>query len=121
VHLLHRTVFLCFWSSQDLLPHSGSNCCLLESGGGDDDDDLRCGIDRQDSRRGCGVGSQESAFLGTPGRARRWAGNRVYEGGGVRCNSWVVFAPWKVDDFGTVVSAEALKRPLEDLTSAVRT
>lgn len=76
------------------------------------------------------MGSQESAFLGTPGaqivslfrsdgldfsrkvadlgflmapgwigrsgRARRWAGNRVYEGGGVRCNSWVVFAPWKV-------------------------
>ncbi|XP_064984167.1 uncharacterized protein LOC135586183 [Musa acuminata AAA Group] len=53
------------------------------------------------------------------GRARRWAGNRVYEGGGVRCNSWVVFAPWKVDDFSTIVSAEALKRPLEDLTSAV--
>ncbi|CAL9123185.1 unnamed protein product, partial [Musa hybrid cultivar] len=74
VHLLHRTVFLCFWSSQDLLPHSGSNCCLLESGGGDDDDDLRCGIDRQDSRRGCGVGSQESAFLGTPGQGGRDGG-----------------------------------------------
>ncbi|THU52540.1 hypothetical protein C4D60_Mb10t05040 [Musa balbisiana] len=66
-------------------------------------------------------GKSKSAFLGTPGRARRRAGNRVYEGGGVRCNSWVAFAPWKVDDFGTVVSAEALKCPLEDLTSAVRT
>ncbi|CAD5186461.1 unnamed protein product [Musa acuminata subsp. malaccensis] len=34
-------------------------------------------------------------WIGRSGRARRWAGNRVYEGGGVRCNSWVVFAPWK--------------------------
>ncbi|RWW10798.1 hypothetical protein GW17_00025644 [Ensete ventricosum] len=33
--------------------------------------------------------------IGRSGRARRRAGNRVYEGGGVRCYSWVVFAPWK--------------------------
>ncbi|KAJ8480104.1 hypothetical protein OPV22_023831 [Ensete ventricosum] len=45
-----------------------------QPGGGDDDGDLRCGIDRPDSRRGCGVGSQESAFLGTPGQGGRDGG-----------------------------------------------